>query len=650
MAIRVERSISDEGDGQENRIAACSAKCKGNKAGWSFYQGQLSEGTAPPEPEIVSTPRSGAVVNHKLTVHFETGAVESPWDVDQTPRSLAAPGLNKWIGDLIGGPDSLQFSVKYESEENTAISLTELALQPIDLIYLIGNQAGAVKRTQQVNDLTELEARIDFTFRLQRQTDPNFDPFGRVTIEFMSRKGFTGTGTRTLFELLPLLRNLRKLVTSSRPLGADDYTLQSEEKADPNTAENPKRWELAAVEGSFADAADALDRSLKALKDITDTFPLNALSKDPTEAVDLNDIAYDALRQALITLSYFGLPDAFPKNAVLPVLAPDATDEKRLALLRAQQSLIEQGLLTLDQGRSRHSQTVALTTFSAEQIARLTVAQKVEIYQSAGALVLGDQFRFIPTFTFKNLPELESADEFSNVVAADESLLRFTQSRLQSAAVNSAIDDWRELAVEEWLEGVAAVRERVTWIDTVKTYREAFADESLTFKPLQLPFDKKAHWTALEFPEVKPEQLDDPDVFVPQNDFLSVVRQLPEDYDASGVQSGLLIDEWNEVIPNRIETTGVAIHYNQPNTEPPQCLLMAVSPNVNGRWEWDDLVDTVIDTFDRAKRRAVEPDFLRTTAYQQLLPAVLSSFTSYPFGTISTNIAAQPVSMVVDRS
>jgi hypothetical protein len=39
MAIRVKRSISDEGDGQENRIAASSAKCKGNKAGWSFYQG-----------------------------------------------------------------------------------------------------------------------------------------------------------------------------------------------------------------------------------------------------------------------------------------------------------------------------------------------------------------------------------------------------------------------------------------------------------------------------------------------------------------------------------------------------------------------------------------------------------------------------------
>src|SRR5688500_876975 len=54
----------------------------------------LSEGTSPPDPEIVNTPRSGAAVNHKLTVHFETGVVPSPWSVNEPPRSLAAPGLN----------------------------------------------------------------------------------------------------------------------------------------------------------------------------------------------------------------------------------------------------------------------------------------------------------------------------------------------------------------------------------------------------------------------------------------------------------------------------------------------------------------------------------------------------------------------------
>ena len=68
----------------------------------------------------------------------------------------------------------------------------DLALQPIDLIFLIGNQAGATRRrSRQVNDLTELEARIDFAFRLKRRSeDPNCDSSGRATIEFMSRDEF----------------------------------------------------------------------------------------------------------------------------------------------------------------------------------------------------------------------------------------------------------------------------------------------------------------------------------------------------------------------------------------------------------------------------------------------------------------------------
>jgi hypothetical protein len=608
----------------------------------------LSEGNAPPDPEIVCTPRSGAVVNHKVTVHLETGDVASPWGGPGTPRSLAASGLNKWLGDLIGQPDTVEFSVHYDLDNiTTAISLTDLALQPIDLIFLIGNQAGAIqKEKQEVSDLTELEARIDFAFRLKRRSeDPNWDSSGLVTIKFMSRDEFSGPQVRNLFELLRLLRNLRKIVTSSRPLGADDYMLPSEEKADPNTTENPKLWELEFLEEPLDEAAASLEEKLEDLDGIVATFPPNG--------DDLSGIDYDALRSALIALSYFGLPGAFPKNALLPEPGPDATDEERLVLLRAQQALIEQAKLTLDEGRSRHARAIALRTFSdlsPDEISRLTVFKKAEIYQAAGALILGDSFRFIPTFQFKNRAELEAADSFANDSPPDDSLLRFTQSRLRAAASNSEIVDWRNLAVEEWLEGVAAVRENIALLDAVNTYHEAFSDEALRFKALQLPFNQNAHWVALEFPEVTPEQLDDPNSFVPQGDFLSIVRQLPEDHDASAAQSGLLIDEWNEVIPNRIETTGIAIHYNQPNTEPPQCILLVVSPNVNGRWEWDDLVETITDTFDRAKRRAVEPDFLRTTAYAQLLPAVLSSFTSFPFATISTNMAVQPVSLVVDQT
>ena len=566
----------------------------------------LSEGNAPPEPEIVKTPRSGAVVHHRLAVHFATGAgsspVTSPWSGPATPKSLAAPGLNRWLGELIGAPESLQFPVHYDLDDSvTVVSLVELNLQPIDLVDLIGDQA----RRGEASDLTELEARIDFAFRRKRTAqDPNFDPSGRATIRFMSREGFPATDIRTLFELLPLLRGLRKLIASSRPLGADDFTLPSEENTNANAAD-PKRWDLVALEAAFDQAAAGLNSLLTELDTV--------LSAEPIDD--------DAVRDLLVSLSYYGLPGAFPKR----------------------QLLIEQGQSTLAQGTTRHAQAVTLRTFgnlSPAEIGRLTVAGKAEIYQQAGALILGNGFRFIPEFQFKNRPELEAAQAFADHAEPDQSLLRFTQSRLKAAAVNSAVDDWRGLAVGEWLAGVAAVRGQPGVLDAIQTHHEAFADQELSFTPLQLPFDPKAHWVALEFPEVGADHLDDPDVFVPRGDFVSLVRQFPANYSADAPQSGLLIDEWNETIPNRIETTGIAIHYNQPSTEPPQCLLLAVSPVVDGQWQWDDLVDTVMDTFDRAKRRAVEPDLLKPTAYAQLLPAVLTTFTRPPFATISTDLAA----------
>jgi hypothetical protein len=557
----------------------------------------ISEGHVPPEPEISRTPRGGAVVHHRIALHFETGAVESPWSVPATPRSLAAPGLNKWLGDRIGAEDSLHFSVRYDLDGTiTAVSLADLALQPIDLVLLTGDQAG---------DLTELEARIDHEYRRARKAaDPDFDPSGRTTIEFMSRAGFPAGAARTFFELLPLLRSLRNLVTTSRALGADDYVLPNEQNTDPAGGNDVKRWDLDALQQTLAVAAASLSDALDALQVLLDALPPGV--PDP------GDVDEDGLRNALIRLSLFGLPGAFPNNA----------------------SLIEQAVLTHQQGTGRRAQAESLRTFgdlSPEEQARLTVEEKAERFQRAARLILGDAFRIIPAFTFRNQPELEAARAFAVNAPPDQGLLRFTQERL---------------AVDEWLQGVAAVRTKARLVDELQTWQETFDAEPLPFEPLQLPFDEKAHWIALEFPEVAPENLDDPDVFVPRGDFLSIVRHLPEGHDAAGPQAGLVVDEWNEVIPNRIETTGIAVHYNQPSTEPPQCLLLAVSPVITGRWEWGDLVETLTDTLDRAKWRAVEPDFLRTTPYAQLLPAVLSTFTSHPFGTISTNLAAQPASMV----
>jgi hypothetical protein len=612
----------------------------------------LSEGNTPPEPEIVRTPRGGAVVSHRVVLHLDPDAEGVPWNAPATPRSLASSGLNHWLARRIGTEQSLQFIVTYDLDGTSLrLSIADLGLQAIDLVYLVGAEAGGVQGSQPVSSLTELEARIGHAYRLKRRADdPTFDPSGRTTIQFMSREGFP-QDARSLFELLPLLRTLRTIATTCRPLGASDYVLPSEENTDPISAGNVNRWDVTALDAQLVGSSSRLNDALESLEAVLSAVPAGALEEDPAQAPDLGGVDYDGLRVALIALANFGVPGAFPTTAAFRELAADASDAERLALLRARQSLIQQAFTAHALGLNRRLQAEALRTFTdldQEKRDRLTADEKVAICQQAAALLLGDAFRLVPSFELRNGPEIEAARAFATTPQPQNSLLRFTHEKLAAASPGSGIQDWRGLAVDEWMQGAAAVRRQVAWIDHVQTFGDGFERDPLTFEPVQLPFDLKAHWIALEYPGVRPDALDDPDAFAPSGDFLSIVRHVPEGHSSAGAQAGLVIDEWTEVIPNRAETTGIALHYDQPNTEPPQCLLLAVSPTIKGQWDWNDLVDTVIDTFDRAKRRAVEPDLLRTTPYAQLLPAVLSTFTSFPLATISTNIAAQQASMVFE--
>lgn len=84
------------------------------------------------------------------------------------------------------------------------------------------------------------------------------------------------------------------------------------------------------------------------------------------------------------------------------------------------------------------------------------------------------------------------------------------------------------------------------------------------------------------------------------------------------------------MIPTTQETTGLTFHYDRPNCEAPQSLLLALPANFTGHWQWQDLVDTLHETLDMAHKRAVEPAHWNETEYARFLPAVVSSVTRYP--------------------
>ena len=68
------------------------------------------------------------------------------------------------------------------------------------------------------------------------------------------------------FEMLPLLRTLRRIVTTCRPLGADDYQLPSEQNTDPALAGNLPGWDLQQMKHTLDVAGATLQSRLDPLQ------------------------------------------------------------------------------------------------------------------------------------------------------------------------------------------------------------------------------------------------------------------------------------------------------------------------------------------------------------------------------------------------
>ena len=78
---------------------------------------------------------------------------------------------------------------------------------------------------------------------------------------------------------------------------------------------------------------------------------------------------------------------------------------------------------------------------------------------------------------------------------------------------------------------------------------------------------------------------------------------------------GLAVDSWVQTVPAPTRDTAVAFHYDEPRTDPPQAVLVAVTPDpgpghLPGTWAVGDLVGVVTSTMALARQRAVSADLL----------------------------------------
>ena len=233
--------------------------------------------------------------------------------------------------------------------------------------------------------------------------------------------------------------------------------------------------------------------------------------------------------------------------------------------------------------------------------------KRIQLLAEGARVVLGDQFVLVPSFQV-GAPQ---GTEWTNAYQNRAQLLDYQRNVLDNP-----------FAVDDWLYATARVSQKMHHIENLTFVAEALGTMPPVLDPVQFPYKANAPWMALEFPPESKGEL--------ESELLLYSACYSKAFDSTEPQCGLLLDEWTEVIPTETETTGITFQFDKPNAEPPQSILLATPPQFTGAWNWSDLVQTLHETLDMARLRAVEPQQLDREPISVFLPATILATTWRP--------------------
>lgn len=616
----LKKNLEESLDAVKDLLMAESAfqAAKGNADNQAALLNNLKDGIAPPLPEVIDTPRTSETIwTNRVTLHFDekanlSGGAEKWKSLPATPRAQLEPGVNIWLANTLGDPSKISCMVSHADADGIVlksepVKLADLGIQAIDFVWLSDakNDGGA----------TELEARVAAKYR---KSNPSIAAETPVKIDF-AQTGAAEAGIRTFVALLPLAAYLRQLLAAARTANAQDFVPPSQN--DPNAADNPTGVDLAELLKRINLAKNKL---LADLVQIEKTAPnsilpkneenpatfkqvferIEAAGQDPEvfKNLALNTQSLEKLKVFRLSAALFGVPNAYPGHLNV---ATAQTDADWLLQSAAVWKTINDRCATAESQIQRSQKTeIGFTEKNAALVA-------------AGKALFGDDFVVIPKFKYRHTASDAAPRPNDNAAA----LLSYFTKQYNTPS---------ELALEEWLQGLARVRPALARLDRVRTLSDLMGLPVPNLVPMQAPFREGDSWLGLEYP---------PTGFVPRNNALTLAAFGTVSLDPAGLYSVLSIDEWTESVPATEETTAIAYNYNQPNAAPPQTLLLAVHPRDEDKWSWNDLIGILEDTIGRAKRRAVEPRHLsQDPVLSQFLPAVVADF-SLPAHNISLDFA-----------
>jgi len=538
------------------------------------------------DPQVIKTPRNFHVLAHRFGVQFDLSpGGATMWTVAGTPRSIAEPKLNRWISTMIPSDENIKFRYSYTANNTDqeapptfegVLPITILGLEPIDLYYMLSQASDQGYASEFIN-------LIGYYIKKDLAESDDID----LSIQFTSRDGLL-KDDYSLYELRPIFDQLKKVIGDGRPLRAEDFLLSGD--ADQLKDDNPNLGlDTTNLAGRLSDVTSKdMSNGQRGLAGLIDDLnaevtDLSILLSDennfPLAGGELDDV-----RDLLIRTSSFGVQNVIPATSINGSLT--TTQELLATADRVKTELTEK----LEAYSAIHTQLAGVTDENG----------KLSILVQESQHIFTRSFKIFPEFKLYNPNEYKTALLYPDY-----------------------LKDSHPQAIEEWVQGLSPVRKRVRAYHQLDMLSGALTSKShldLTLAQIPLaPLDKNAdvaaRWLGVEYPD---------DYQLPDEN-ISFVFSHPDSYSATNIQAGIMIDDWVEELPDPIAHTGIAVHYNNPDGEPPQTCLLAVSPELTGKWSWEDLMDTLDETLDWAKKRAVDPDLLGKTFYNQVLPATYAA-------------------------
>ena len=139
-----------------------------------------------------------------------------------SPRAHAQAMVNQWLAAILPDPDEIACRVEWldpvtRTPQQETVTQRELALQPIDLLYIASLDGEAA--------MGELDDRI------VRHVSDKRAPRSDAVLSVLHTVRLPAP-MKTFFEVAPLLRHLRAVLLRSRPLAPTDIALPGEAARD----------------------------------------------------------------------------------------------------------------------------------------------------------------------------------------------------------------------------------------------------------------------------------------------------------------------------------------------------------------------------------------------------------------------------------